>query len=112
MNFRFQHIEFLIGLAAVPLLVVLFVLVLRWKKKLQKKIGDPALVAALIKDYSPVKFAAKFILVMLGFVLIVLGMANLQRPGATDNISRKGVDVMVALDVSNSMLAEDIKHNR
>ncbi len=112
MNFRFQHIEFLIGLAALPLLVLLFVFVLRGKKKLQKKIGDPALVKALVKDYSPLKFAVKFILALVAFAFLVIGLSNLQRPGATDNVSRKGVDVMVALDVSNSMLAQDIKPSR
>ena len=112
MSFRFEHIEFLVGLAALPLLVVLFIWVIRWKKKLQKKMGDPQLVAELVKDYSPLKFAVKFILVFIAFALIVVASANLQRPGVTDNINRKGVDVMVALDVSNSMLAEDIKPSR
>ena len=79
---------------------------------MQKRIGDPKLVAALIKNYSAAKFAVKFILIFLAFALIVLAAANLQQPGVTDNINRKGVDVMVALDVSNSMLAEDIKPNR
>ncbi|MEO5684208.1 MAG: VWA domain-containing protein [Chitinophagaceae bacterium] len=112
MNTRFEHIQFLIGLAALPLLVLLFVGVIRWKKKLQKKIGDPALVAALVKNYSPVKFAVKFILILAAFALIVVAAANLQKPGVTDRVNRKGVDVMVALDVSNSMLAEDSKPNR
>lgn len=112
MNFRFEHIQFLVGLAAIPLLLVLFVWVIRWKKLTQKKIGDPLLVNALIKDYSPLKFALKFILVALAFGLVVVASANLQKPGVTDRINRKGVDVMVALDVSNSMLAEDIKPNR
>lgn len=112
MNFRFQHIEFLVGLAAIPLLVMLFLLVIRWKKKLQQKMGDPALVAELVKSYSPVKFALKFIIALTAFVLIVVGLANLQKPGATDNVNRKGVDVMVVLDVSNSMLAQDIKPSR
>jgi Ca-activated chloride channel homolog len=112
LNFRFEHIEFLVGLAALPFLVILFIWVIHWKKRMQKKMGDPQLVAFLVKDYSAAKFAAKFILVLIGFALLVLGAANLQRPGATDNLSRKGVDVMVALDVSNSMLAEDIKPSR
>ena len=112
MNFRFEHIRFLVGLAAIPLLVLLFVWVLRWKKKMQKKMGDPALVALLVKDYSPTKFAVKFILVLVAFALVVVASANLQKPGVTDTVNRKGVDVMVALDVSNSMLAEDIKPNR
>ncbi|MEP6727081.1 MAG: VWA domain-containing protein [Bacteroidota bacterium] len=112
MNFRFEHIQFLVGLAAVPLLVLLFIWVIRWKKKMQKKMGDPALVAALVKNYSPVKFALKFILVAIAFALIVIASANLQKPGVADTVNRKGVDVMVALDVSNSMMAEDIKPTR
>lgn len=112
MNFRFEHIQFLIGLAALPLLVLLFVWVLRWKKKMQKKMGDPALVTALVKSYSPKKFALKFILVLLAFALIAMASANLQKPGVTDTVNRKGVDVMVALDVSSSMLAEDVKPSR
>jgi Ca-activated chloride channel family protein len=101
-----------VGLAALPLLVLLFITVLRWKKKTQKKIGDPALVKELLKSYSAKKFVLKFILIGVGLTLIVIGAANLQQPGTADKINRKGVDVMVALDVSNSMLAEDIKPNR
>ncbi|MEO6313716.1 MAG: VWA domain-containing protein [Chitinophagaceae bacterium] len=112
MNFRFEHIQFLIGLAAVPLLVLLFLIVIRWKKKMQQKIGDPALVKELVKNYAPRKFALKFVMLVLAFGLLVVSAANLQRPGVTDRVNRKGVDVMVALDVSNSMLAEDIKPNR
>lgn len=112
MNFRFEHIEFFIGFIVLPLLVLLFLWVLRWKKKMQKKIGDPKLVEALVKNYAPGKFALKFILVVIGFALIIVAAANLQQPGVTDNVNRKGVDVMVALDVSNSMLAEDIKPSR
>ncbi len=112
MNFRFEHIEFLAGLVLLPLLVVLFVWVLRWKKKMQRKMGDPQLVAMLVKNYMPLRFALKFMLIAIAVILIVLAAANLQRPGVTDNINRKGVDVMVALDVSNSMLAEDIKPSR
>lgn len=100
------------GLAALPLLVLLFITVLRWKKKTQKKIGDPALVKELLKSYSAKKFVLKFILIGVGLTLIVIGAANLQQPAAADKVTRKGVDVMVALDVSNSMLAEDIKPNR
>ncbi len=95
-----------------PLLVLLFVTVVRWKKKTQQKIGDPKLVVALVKNYSPGKFAAKFIMASIAFALMVVALANLQRPGPSDNVNRKGVDVMVALDVSNSMLAEDSKPSR
>lgn len=110
--FRFQHIEFLVLLALVPLLVILFLIVLRWKKTRVKKIGDPQLVKQLIKRYSPARFALKFLLSLLALAAVILAVCNLQKPGERENINRKGVDVMIALDVSKSMLAEDIKPNR
>jgi Ca-activated chloride channel family protein len=112
MDFRFQHIEFLVGLAALPLLIILFVWLIAWKKKTGKKIGDPKLVAELIKNYSRPLFMAKYILLLLAFALIVMGAANLQKQGVPEKVNRKGVDVMVALDVSNSMLAADVKPSR
>lgn len=112
MDFKFEHIESFIGLAFLPLLVLLFILVVRWKKKTQQKIGDPLLVKELVKNYSAKKFALKFILVSAALVFIIAAAANLRLPGKADTVNRKGVDVMVALDVSNSMLAADIKPNR
>ena len=100
------------ALLAVPLLIVLFVLVLRWKKDTVRKIGDSGLVSHLIKGFSHRKFLAKFVLSALAVTFIILGMLNLQKPGTMENIDRKGVDVMIALDVSKSMLAEDSKPNR
>lgn len=93
-------------------MVLLYLIVIRWKKKTQVKIGDPALVKALVKDYSPRKFFIKFLLLVAAVTGIILGIANLRSPGVVDNLSRKGVDVMFALDVSNSMLADDVKPNR
>ncbi|HZE85934.1 MAG TPA: VWA domain-containing protein [Puia sp.] len=109
---RFQHIEFLIGLAALPFLGALFFLLLRWKRRTAVQIGDPALVQQLIKNFSPLRFAIKFTLAFLAFTAVILGACNLQKPGAMENINRKGVDVMLVLDVSKSMLARDSKPNR
>src|ERR1700754_1374913 len=83
-----------------------------WKKKTIKKIGDEKLVKALIGNYSPVNFFLKFIFVLLGIAAIIIAAANLQKPGSMDDVKRKGVDVVIAMDVSKSMLAEDIKPNR
>jgi Ca-activated chloride channel homolog len=110
--YRFQHIEFLIGLALIPVLLVLFLFLVNWKKSRIKKIGDPALIKDLTKGYSPLKFGLKFALAILALTAMVTGMANLQKPGKMENVTRKGVDVMIALDVSKSMLAEDVKPNR
>ena len=110
--FRIQHTEYLIGLGALPLLLATLWLLLGWKKKTTARIGDPALVQQLIGNYSALRFAIKATLLLLAFVVIVLGAANLQKPGKMENVQRKGVDVMFVLDVSKSMLAQDIKPSR
>ena len=112
MNFQFQHTAFLWGLLAAPLLIWLYWLTIRWKQKTIKKIGDEWLVNELIKGYSAKKFLLKFVLLMIAFTAIVTGAADPGRPGRMDKIERKGVDVMIALDISNSMLAQDIRPNR
>lgn len=93
-------------------MVVLFFLYAKWKKQKQQKMGDPVLVQQLISQYSPQKFTAKFILVSLAFVLLVTALANPRKPDGSGNVKHKGIDVMIALDVSRSMLAQDIKPNR
>ena len=110
--FHFQHNEYLFFLAAIPLSVMLFMLVQRWKKKTAKKIGDEKLVSELTTSYSPVLFLVKFVLLVSALAAVILGAANLQKPGAMDPVERKGVDVVIALDVSKRMLAQDSKPNR
>ena len=112
MKIHFEHIEYLIALVAVPLFILLFLYLLRWKKSIEKKIGDPKLVKHLTRTYSPIRFNTKFGLILLALVSIILAAANLRKPGRGGNTSRKGVDIMMVLDVSKSMLADDYKPNR
>lgn len=109
---RFQHTEYLVPLAVVPFLVLLYFFVLQWKKKTIKKIGDERLVKEMIRNYSPQKFALKFLLVTIAFAAAVLAMANPRSKTGTEKVDRNGIDVMIALDVSKSMLAQDIKPTR
>ena len=112
MNWQFQHIEILIGIIAVPLLIVLFWQVLSWKKRALKRIGDERLVVQLIRNFSSRAFLLKFIISVTALLLIVLGGSNPQQPGEMEAVERKGVDVIIALDVSKSMLAQDILPSR
>ena len=112
MDIQFGHPGFFLALLAVPLLLLLFRYVIRWKHFTIRKIGDPPLIAQLILGYSPAGFLSKFILLTLGFTVIVMAMASPISTGEMEKIERNGVDVMIALDVSNSMLAEDIRPNR
>ena len=110
--FKFQYNEYLFALAAIPVLALLYLFALRWKKKTIKKIGDERLVKEMIKNYSPRRFAIKFILIITAFAAGVFALANLRSPHGSEKISRNGIDVMIALDVSKSMLAQDIKPSR
>jgi Ca-activated chloride channel family protein len=110
--FRFQHTEFLLALAVIPVLILLYILALHWKKKTIKKIGDERLVKEMIKNYSPQRFALKFVLIIIAFTCGVLALANLRSPRGSEKVSRNGIDVMIALDVSKSMLAQDVKPTR
>ena len=104
--------EFLLLFSALVVFAMLFLFLLRWKKRTIKRIGDYRLVQQLIKDFSPQLFAGKFVLFSLAFAFGVIAVANLRRPGSAENISRKGIDVVIALDVSKSMLATDLSPNR
>lgn len=110
--YKFQYIEYLFALAAIPVLVGLYFLALNWKKKTIKKIGDERLVKEMIKNYSPQRFAIKFLLIITAFASAVFALANLRTPMGSEKVSRNGIDVMIALDVSNSMLAQDVKPTR
>lgn len=109
---HFQYIEYLIAFAAVPLIILLYFALSKWKKKASLKIGDPALVQQLTADYSSKKFVLKFILFIAAFAFCVVALAGLVIPDGTQKVNRKGIDLMFALDVSKSMLAQDIKPNR
>lgn len=109
---RFEHPILLLALVLVPLMVLLYWGLVRWKKKTLARIGDPALVKQLIQGYSPSRFRGKFIMIIIAFILAAFGLANVQRADQVAQVNRQGVDVMIALDVSKSMLAEDIQPNR
>ena len=109
---HFQYIEYLMALAALPIIVLFYFLVVKWKRNAAKKIGDPELVKEITAQYSSGKFFTKFILFIVSFALCAFAVAGLIKPDGTQKISRKGSDIMIALDVSKSMLAQDIKPNR
>src|SRR5258708_3705901 len=104
MNFQFQYKEFIWLFIAVPVVILFFLALLRWKKKVIRRIGDKKLVNQLIGNYSSKKFILKFILLFVALALGVVAVMNLRKPGGSENINRKGIDLAIALDVSKSML--------
>lgn len=109
---QFENIFYFWALAAIPVFIVLFIFLRKWKKNTMKRIGDPKLVSQLVKDFSSRLFTTKFALLSVAFAAGVIAMTNLRRPGDADSIMRKGIDVVFALDVSKSMYAVDLQPNR
>lgn len=95
-----------------PLVILLFVSVLYWRRQKVRKLGDERLVAEQIQGQVPGRSTTKFILLTLGLSAIIIGWANLRAGDKSEKVERKGVDVIVALDVSKSMLARDIQPDR
>jgi Ca-activated chloride channel homolog len=109
---RFQYSSYLGAFVLLPLLVALFVAMLYWRRKKIEKIGTLGIVQQQIIGFIPARATLKFILMSLVLGLAILGTANLQKSGKNETVQRKGVDVMIALDVSKSMLAKDIQPDR
>lgn len=112
LNFRFQHKEMIWLLAALAILVLLFFIVIQWKKKVRKRIGDEKLVRILTSRYSPRFFTTKFVMFSAAFLLGIVAVMNPRLPGQAEAVTRKGIDVAIALDVSKSMLAADMPPSR
>ncbi|MGB3076965.1 MAG: VWA domain-containing protein, partial [Chitinophagales bacterium] len=83
-----------------------------WRSRAIGRIGNKALVLQMIPDFSNRKQVLKFTLLLFAYVFIVLGFANPQLGTRQEKVKREGIDVMIALDVSNSMMSEDVKPSR
>jgi Ca-activated chloride channel family protein len=109
-SFQYPYFLYLLGL--IPLLVLLYVYALREKQKASARIGQPVWIQRLIASYSPARYFVKFLLISLASVLLILALANPRVVSGKSGLSKKGIDVMLALDVSKSMLAQDLKPSR
>src|SRR5665213_3221370 len=99
--FRFEHIEYLwFLLAAIPALGI-FILFFAWRKRAIARLGNSRIVLQLIPDFSNAKQLTKFILLFFAYIFVILGFANPQIGTKQEKVRRNGIDVMIALDVSN-----------
>jgi len=108
----FENIEFLAGLLLLLPLTLLFVFAIRWKVKTKKALGDEELINRLTDNYSPKLYRIKFVAVIIAVTLCIIAAANLRKPVINGQENKLGIDVMVALDVSKSMLSSDVKPSR
>jgi Ca-activated chloride channel family protein len=109
---QFQYPEAFWLLLLIPAFILLFFYYTNWKRKAFKRIGDEKLVKKLFSGYSPVKSLIKFCLLLIAFILGCIALANPRKPDESSVEARKGIDVVLALDISNSMLATDLPPSR
>ena len=110
--FRFANIEMLWWLIAVPVFVIGYVVSTKRKQRQLQEFGDKELMAQLMPDASKSRPIWKFCLLIVAFVLLIVAAARPQYGQKENTVKRQGIEVMVALDISNSMLAEDVAPNR
>jgi Ca-activated chloride channel homolog len=110
--FRFEHTDVLYALLAIPAFVLLFSWMLFWRKRALKRFGEWMIIRRLIPDMSTNRIIFKFVILMTAYAFLVIALANPQIGSKLIEGERKGIDLMIALDVSTSMLARDIEPSR
>ena len=109
---KFANPEYLYLLIFIPILLGIFIYAGYRRKKNLRLYGDVNLIKELMPDVSAYRAAVKFWLSLAAFALIVIALARPQFGSKKETITRQGIETVIALDISNSMLAEDIAPNR
>lgn len=112
MSWQYQYPQALWLLTGLGLLLLIYWGYARWKRRTARKMGDERLIGTLTKNHSKLKSGIKFSLLLLGFALGCLALTNPRKPIDAPGEERKGIDVVIALDVSNSMTATDVPPDR
>ncbi len=110
--FRFANPEYLYLLILVPVLYILWLVGRSISEKRMKRFGDNEILQDLMPETSATRPLLKFILLLFVYIFLILGIARPQFGTKLQQVKRKGIEMIIALDVSNSMLAQDIKPNR
>lgn len=95
-------------LAVVPVFIGLYIWYTRHKRRQLAEFGDPALVSELMPNASRVRPNVKFSILMVALILLIVAAARPQYGQREQTIKRQGIEAIIALDISNSMLAEDV----
>jgi Ca-activated chloride channel homolog len=104
--------KYLYLLIILPLLVTIFLFNQYWKKKKQAEFGDLDLIKKLSPEKSIFKPVLKFVVICLAILCLIIGLVNPKIGSRVENIKREGIDIVFAIDVSKSMLCEDIAPSR
>ncbi len=110
--FRFENPDYLYALLLLPVLLVFFLLAWRFRQRALSRLARAELLERLAPGLSGRRHWVKFGLLLLALAALTIGLANPQWSGQRREVTRRGIDLIIALDISRSMLAEDIQPNR
>lgn len=109
---KFENIEYLNFLYLIPILILIIILFSIWRRKKILEFTNVNLFKKLAPKYSHVRIKIKNIINTLIFIVLIIGIANPQIGSKIEEVKTEGIDIMIAFDVSNSMLAEDVEVSR
>jgi len=110
--FRFANPDYLYFLLLLPVLILLYIINEIRKKWALQRLGDIKLVGSLIPELSKIRPVVKFFLQLIAVTAGIIMLSRPQFGSKIEDVKKQGVEVIIALDVSNSMLAEDIQPDR
>jgi Ca-activated chloride channel family protein len=110
--FRFANPEYLYALLLIPALMIFFWYSRIKRRKAMARFGQREILSVLMPEASKARPVIKYFLLLLALTSIIVGIARPQFGSQLKNVKREGIEIMIALDVSNSMMAEDIEPNR
>ena len=110
--YELEEKGYLYLLLVIPILAMLFLYVQYWKRKKQREFGDLELIKKLSPEKSTFKPVLKIIVVLLGLIFLIIALVNPKMGTKMEKVKRQGIDIVFAVDVSKSMLAEDVAPNR
>ncbi len=109
---QFEHIGFFWAYLLLLFFMLIYWLFKGWRRRTMKKFGDRLLMEQLIRHQSATRPALRFLLLLFALFFLITGIIDPKVGTKVETVKRKGIDLYIALDVSNSMLAEDIKPDR
>ena len=110
--FKFENPEQLNLLILIPVFIGFFIFMWGLRKRALQQFGETELLKAIMPQVSRYKHITKFILLLFAVAFLVIGLANPQWGTKKEKVKRKSVDVFIALDISQSMMAQDVPPNR
>jgi Ca-activated chloride channel homolog len=110
--FRFANPDYLYLLLMLPVMVLLYIVNEIRKRRARKRLGDARLISSLMPELSDTRSVIKFVLMLSAVLAGIIMLSRPQFGSKIEDVKKQGVEVIIALDVSNSMLAEDIQPDR